>query len=213
MAKTTSPIATRTRSNKNRVTHEKKKCHNMNGKQKFRLIECHVRLNRLTEQQIMSAVANDLTNIKENGFEHTSKYNLRSGNEKKVVKVPKTTKKNIASNTVAKITPTGMTVTRLWAFLKKEYAIPPFTNLYCLAKMRKYSPWPAMVTEFKGKTSMVYFFGEGTTGTVQTAEIVPFNKCLVLAKKYLKTKGYLRAVRELELALNIPQNASITRED
>ena len=126
---------------------------------------------------------------------------------------PKTTKKTIVSNAVANITPSNMTVARLWVFLKKENSIFPFKNQCCLAKMRKYSPWPAMVMEVKGKSTVVYFFGEGTTGTVQTAEIVPFENCIVLAKNYMNIKGYVRAVRELEITCDIPQHASITRDN
>lgn len=71
--------------------------------------------------------------------------------------------------------------------------------------MNTYSPWPSMglVLDNKGERTVVYFFGEGTTGTV------PFEKCLVLARKYLNITGYTRAVRELEIALNIPLHASI----
>lgn len=77
--------------------------------------------------------------------------------------------------------------------------------------MRMYSPWPAMVLQPNGKTTEVYFFGEGTTGKVPTNEIIPFDQCLVLARKYFKIKGYVRAVREIELTMNVPQFASITK--
>lgn len=214
MAKVTNPIATRTRSKAKQIetNSRTKKTQETNGKKMNRLIECHVRLNRLTQEQIMKTVANDLTEIKE----QTSRYNLRSVNGKKSVPIKKAQKKHIVSighivsNAIAKISPTDMTATRLWTHLKKECSTPPFKNLCCLAKMRSFSPWPAMVLELKGKATTVYFFGEGTTGTVQTTEIVPFEKCLALAKKYLNLKGYFRAVRELEIVTNIPQNASIT---
>lgn len=79
-----------------------------------------------------------------------------------------------------------------------------------MAKMRSYSPWPSVLLEVKGKTTSVYFFGEGTTGTVLTDDIVPFEKCLVLARKLFGTKNYQRAVRELEIMLNVPLSNSIT---
>lgn len=195
-----SPIANRTRSHKNHATKK---------------TNCRIILNRLTEQQIMNAIAHDLTDIKKKPLKP---YNLRNA---KTIDVPKQTNKKktvkkettTVSNTIAKIAPTydTMTAMRLWALLKKENATAPFKDLCCLAKMRKYSPWPSVVLEVKGKTTSVFFFGEGTTGTVQTNEIVPFNKCLALAKKYLTIKGYIRAVRELELTHNIPLDQSITQ--
>lgn len=202
---TKSPIASRTRSkgiNRNGGTKMQQKSND----KKNRLIECHVRLNRLTKEEIMRAVANDLTKI----VDEKPKYNLRIRNDKKNVRTPKVTKKSIVSNAVAELAPTNMTVTQLWKYLKKEFSTSPLKNLCCLAKMRMYSPWPAMVMEPKGKTTTVYFFGEGTTGTVQTSEIVPFQHCSALAKKYLNIKNYLRAVRELEIVLNVPQYVSIT---
>lgn len=193
----------------------------MNGK-KIALMECRVCLKRLTEAQIMRAVASDLTEIKNNRSDHTPKYNLRSGreNKRRECKVTKTTittqtkataKKSNTSTAIAKIMPTNMTVTRLWSFLKNEFKVKPFENLCCLAKMKTYSPWPAMVTDCMGKKTKVYFFGDGTIGTVDTNEIVPFKNCSVLVKKYLDTKGYSRAVRELEISLNIPLMSSITK--
>lgn len=208
MVKAISSIATRTRSKTIESNSRTTKKQKTNANKINRLIECHVRLNRLTQKQIMSAIANDLTKIEE----QTPRYNLRNGNNKKSVQIPKAAKKNIVSNAIAKISLSNMTVAQLWTYLKKECLTPPSKNLCCLAKMRSYSPWPAMVLELKGKTTTVYFFGEGTTGAVQTTEIVPFDKCLTLAKKYLNIKGYFRAVRELEITLNTPQYASITRD-
>lgn len=194
----TSPVATRTRSKQNNTINDKKK---------VRLMECHVRLHRLTEVQIMRAVANDLTEIKNNRAE--KKYNLRSGNNRKEAKVSKPNKKTISTALVG-ISPSDMTVARLWTFLKKEFSVQPFKGLCCLAKMRTYSPWPSVVTETVGDRVKVYFFGDGTTGTVQKKEVVPFDKCVVLIKKYLGVDGYSRAVRELEISINIPHSSSIT---
>lgn len=210
--KSTSPVATRTRSKKNHIKTDTMK------KTKIRLVECKVCLVRLTSQQIMNAVLNDLTVIKnkidsDNSKSPARKYNLRNQRAQPAANIQvKTTSKNISKAVANVISPVDMTVARLWTFLKKEYSVPPAKNMYCLAKMRKYSPWPAMVLNIEGKKTEVYFFGEGTTGTVPSTEIVPFDKCKVLAKKYLQIKGYIRAIRELELTLNIPQNLSITRD-
>lgn len=203
MAKTkiTAPIASRTRSKKNQTPM---KIH--------RSLDCHVRLTRLTTQQIMGAVVNDLTNIEKKPLERT--YNLRHAKKEKIIDATKKkAKKSTTSNSIAKMAPTYdmMTTTRLWTYLKKENTIKPCKDLCCMAKMRSYSPWPSVVLEVKGKTTSVYFFGEGTTGIVQTGEIVPFEKCLVLARKLIGIHNYQRAVRELEIILNVPLSDSITR--
>lgn len=96
MAKTkiTAPIASRTRSKKNQTPM---KIH--------RLIDCHVRLTRLTTQQIMGAVVNDLTNIEKKPLERT--YNLRNVKKEKIIDAPKKkANKNTTSNSIAKIAPT-----------------------------------------------------------------------------------------------------------
>lgn len=202
MAKITAPIASRTRSKKNQTPM---KIH--------RSIDCHVRLTRLTTQKIMGTVVNDLANIEKKPLKCT--YNLRNAKKEKIIDAPKKeAKKNPTSNSIAKIAPTCdmMTTTRLWTYIKKENTVKPCKDLCCLAKMRSYSPWPSVVLEVKGKNTSVYFFGEGTTGTVPTNEIVPFEKCAVLARKLIgSTHMYLRAVRELEIMLNIPLSDSITR--
>lgn len=202
--KTTSSAATRspiaTRSNKKNKINEKKS---------NRLKDCYVKLKCLTEKEIMAAVASDLTKIEDN-YACTSKYNLRSRDRKPKI-TPKPIKKRTLCTTIARIQPTDMTVTHLWKFLKKEFSIKPFKDLCCLAKMSTYSPWPSMVLDYKGEKTIVYFFGEGTTGTVRSNEIVPFEKCLVLARKYLNVKGYTRAVRECEISLNIPLQSSLTK--
>lgn len=192
-----SPIVTRT-SKKSKIIEKKS----------IRLKDCYVKLKHLTEKEIMAAVARNLTEIEENRA-CTSKYNLRK-RDRKPKNDPKPPRKKTISTAIAGILPTDMTVKRLWIFLKKEFSIKPFENLCCLAKMNTYSPWPSMVLEHKGEKTVVYFFGEGTTGTVLSSEIVPFNKCIVLARKYLNVPGYPRAVRELEISMNIPLHASIT---
>lgn len=195
-----SPIALRTRS---------KRCTTTSGeimKKKNINLNCKVRLVRLTANQIMAALSIDK---KKEEVSSSNKYNLRNKNCTSA-KTLKTIKKSITSNVVA--LPQDMTVSRLWSFLKKQNTKPPAINDCCLAKMKKYSPWPSMILNINGKTTEVYFFGEGTTGKVQTSEIVPYESCLALIKKYLKLKGYSRAIRELELMQNIPQHLSILKD-
>lgn len=207
MAKTKnpSPIATRLRS-KSVISVEIKK-------ENIQTRKCKVRLVRLTSQQIMSAITKNLVIMHDKTVEdNPSKYNFRSRPKEvpmtQVNKIPK-----VVSKAVTKMaSPNDMTVARLWTYLKKNNSSPPVVNLCCLAKMRSFSPWPATVLNIKGRTAEVYFFGEGTTGSVATAEIVPFENCSILVKKYFKINGYIRAVRQLEITLNIPQHLSLTKD-
>lgn len=186
MAKTTkSPIASRTRSKKYTAITKKK-------------YNCTVTVNlvRLTKSQIKAATTSGLIN--------TPKYDLR-----KRIKIENSPKKK-KTKVVSIATLDNMPAPRHWAILKKENTMEIKKDLCCLAKMRSFSPWPAMVVKTNGKMTDVYFFGEATNGKVSTSEIVPFEKCSLLVPKYFKLNGYLRAVRELELMLNIPHHASLT---
>lgn len=203
-----SPIATRTRQNlkKAGMAVEIKK-------KKVQLISCTVLLTRLTSQQMMDAMVTGLVNIdSKKSLEYAPKYNLRRKPKDASKLQVKCDPKPILKAVANLISPVDMTVARLWTYLKKINFSPPIENLCCLAKMRKYSPWPALVLNVKGKITEVYFFGEGKTGNVQTSEIVPFEKCDVLVKKYLHITGYIRAVRQLEITLNTPQHLSITKD-
>lgn len=189
MAKTIkSPIALRTRSQKNTAIAKKKN-----------ICAVTVSLVRLSQSQVTAAMANGLID--------SPKYNLRK--RIKVEKSPKKKKKSAVSNVVSSLD--QMPAARLWTILKNQNNVKIEKDLCCLAKMRSYSPWPAMVLESDNKTTKVYFFGEGTSGKVSTNEIVPFEKCLGLATKYFKINGYKRAVREMELMKNIPHHLSITK--
>lgn len=161
-----------------------------------------IKISRLTEEQIMTAM--------ESGVIESLKptYSLRKRDDVALPK--KQEKKRVTPKTV--MTKDDMPAARLWGVLKKENSLTVIKkDLFCLAKMKKYSPWPAMVLK-PGKMVQVYFFGEGTTGNVPATEIVPFEKCSSLVKKYFNLKGYVRAVRELEIMLNVPQHASITKD-
>lgn len=192
MAKTIkSPVASRTRSKKCTAITKKKN-----------IFAATVNLIRLSKNEILAATANGLTN--------GPKYNLRKRNEIDKSATSQKKKKTATSNVVATID--HMPASRLWTILKKENKLNIEKDMCCLAKMRMYSPWPAIVLQVNGKTVEVYFFGEGTTGKIAASEIVPFNQCVDLAKKYFKIKGYLRAVREMELMQNIPHHLSLTKD-
>lgn len=189
-----SPIASRTRSRKCTAIIKKKN-----------MFTVTINLVRLSVRQIAAAEANNLV--------EPSKYNLRKRikTETQAKSTKNIKKKEKAAASTAVCSQDHMPAGRLWDILKKENDIKIEKNLCCLAKMKSYSPWPAMVLKPDQKSTEVYFFGDGTTGKVSTKEIVPFEKCLTLAKKYFHLNGYVRAVREMEITLNIPQQASITK--
>lgn len=182
--------------------------HDDKNKTKFKIKQCVVRLDILTREQIVDVIENGLANIE---IKDVQPYNLR----KRATKHEKPKERKLSRSTkVASslITPSDLTATALWKFLKTD--IPEIApKLLCLAKMNTYSPWPAMVVKVLGKRSEVYFFGDGKTGIVNTSEIVPFERCSVLVKKYLHLRGYSRSVRELELSLNIPYQSSLTNDE
>lgn len=194
MAKTAkSPIATRTRSKKTAAITKKRNIFNVK-----------VNLVRLTQKQIETAMANNLID--------KPKYNLRQRIKKEgrpPNPIANKKKKSSATNQICN--KEQMTAERLWVVLKRENDKEVENNMYCLSKMRTFSPWPSKVLNTNEKTTEVYFFGDGTTGKVATAEIVPLDKCVSLMKKLFHLNGYIRAVREMEIYLGIPQHASITR--
>lgn len=172
-------------------------------KKKFKIKQCVVRINIMTREQITKAIEHGLAKIDE-----IEPYNLRLRRVKSE-KPNKCKPKCAAKVATALITPSDLTAASLWKFLKTD--VPEIApKLLCLAKMNTFSPWPAMVLKVLGKRSEVYFFGDGKTGVVNTSEIVPFERCSVLVKKYLHLRGYSRSVRELELSLNIPYHSSLT---
>lgn len=197
MAKNTkSPIAARTRSRQ--ATH-------CSIKKQKNMFTVSVNLVRLSKAQIEEAISKKLI--------VPPKYNLRQrfkreNQPKKTEKKKKT--KAPTSNAICE--KHEMTAERLWVVLKKENTRKIEINMYCLVKMRTFSPWPSKVLESDAKTTKVYFFGDGTTGKIPTNEVVPVKKCAVLMKKLFHRYGYIRAVREMEIYLGIPQHASITKD-
>lgn len=196
MAKTiVSPIAARTRAKHRHIANTKiTKPKNM--------FAVTVNLIRLSKSQLAEALGHVLI--------EPPKYNLR----KKINSDPpkKTAKKRMQTKSVTAICEKEqMSAERLWSVLKKEQKGEIVVNMNCLAKMRTYSPWPSKVLQTNKKTTKVYFFGDGTTGTVSTNEVVPAQHCVALMKKLFHLDRYIRAVREMEIYLGIPQIDSITK--
>lgn len=173
-------------------------------KPKVKLRQCTVRLLKLSELQIMTMIGCNLANIE---TKNTPQYNLRKRPAQPIERIePKTKVTSRAAS--ALISPSDLTASSLWRFLKK--GIPELSpNSLCLAKMKSYSPWPAILLSVTSKKSEVYFFGDGKKGTVDTSEVVPIERCAVLIKKFLHLRNYSRAVREMELTQNIPASMSI----
>lgn len=123
-------------------------------KTNFKLKQCIVRLERLSQKQILSMIENSLTK-----FEERSTYNLRK-RERKINgesrAKPIRPKARNAEHRIIK--PSDLSATSLKTDISE--IIP---KLLCLAKMNTYSPWPAMVLEVAGKRVKVYFFGEAIT--------------------------------------------------
>lgn len=173
-------------------------------KQTMKLKQCTVRLLKLTEEQILVMLGDNLANIE---VKKNEQYNLRQRPAKPIERKEVKTKHSSRTAT-SLISPSDLTASSLWRFVKKD--VPELApNALCLAKMNSYSPWPAILLRVMGKRSEVYFFGDGKKGTVNTSEIVPNERCAVLIKKYLHIRNYSRAVREMELTQNIPSTMSI----
>lgn len=105
---------------------------------------------------------------------------------------------------------------KLWNAVKKreKTAPPPKIGQIILAKMRTYRPWPAVIlNDDKTTVFWVRFLGKGTEGSVPKKECVSFEKTLECIQEYLKAPvdDYARAVREAEIKLGIPFDASLLR--
>lgn len=76
-----------------------------------------------------------------------------------------------------------------------------------LATVPGYPAWPAKVVDIKGSTITVEFFGTGEKNPLRSHAIsrFEFNQIPPLINR----KGYRKAVRELELVLEIPNDISI----
>lgn len=100
---------------------------------------------------------------------------------------------------------------KLWKTLKNSRSAIPPKNSIIVAKMRSFSPWPAKLVGLHNKTALVYFFGTGEHGEVKSDEIILFEDALLLLKalSLKKLKNYHRAIREAEIFLSIPTDASI----
>lgn len=85
-----------------------------------------------------------------------------------------------------------------------------------MAKMKTYSAWPATIENIakNGKRANVHFFGSNDKGAVDVSEVVPFDQCHDIIRLLLlrKINTFHKAVREIELILNISPEMSFFKE-
>lgn len=109
-------------------------------------------------------------------------------------------------------------LTTIWKNCKKNVDIEKFAvGDLVLAKMKSYSPWPSQILSVDKKRVNVIFFGYGNKGSVPIDEIVPYDyndSTIPLFVALLKKKilHYSKAVREVEIKLNISEQNSITNQ-
>lgn len=81
-----------------------------------------------------------------------------------------------------------------------------------LAKQRHSVPWPARILSIRSTYVDVHFYGDGRTGPVKRDEIYSFSESSDVILSCIKRNltGYLKGIRELEMANCIPQHMSIS---
>lgn len=90
-------------------------------------------------------------------------------------------------------------------------------EMIVMAKMRTFSPWPARILEINHtkKRAKVYFFGSNNEGSVDMKEIVEFKKAAQTVRFLLIRNDliFVRAVKEVERILGIPDHLSLLKVD
>lgn len=85
-----------------------------------------------------------------------------------------------------------------------------------LAKMKGYSPWPAVIREFNKnkKRIQLYFFGTNNNGHAGVVEVVLFELCTDVVRLLLlrPLASFTKGVREAENILGIDEEDSITNQ-
>lgn len=76
-----------------------------------------------------------------------------------------------------------------------------------LATVPGFCPWPSIILSITGQTILIEFFGTGQRNLVRPNSICHFNINTVLP--LLNRKGYRKAIKELEMTLEIPSSISV----
>lgn len=110
-------------------------------------------------------------------------------------------------------------ITSAWNKCKSEFKSSGKsieTDMIVMSKMSTYSPWPSRLVDCVNskKKTTVYFFGDHTTGAVNTTEIVPFADCFEVIKLLLlrKISVFHKSVMEVERLLGIGPEQSMLKE-
>lgn len=100
-----------------------------------------------------------------------------------------------------------------WNQCKKDFNEEPAHGDIVMAKMTSYSPWPSRIEGFSKnkKRADVYFFGTNNRGSVNTNEIVIFDRCHNLIRLLLlrRFSEFHKSVFEVESLLGIEPNLSL----
>lgn len=76
---------------------------------------------------------------------------------------------------------------RIWDALRKTHSKAKLEMKdIVLARMSGHRPWPARITEFNRRGTLLFFFGTNETGVVKRAEIVQLCLCKDVIEEYLK---------------------------
>lgn len=85
-----------------------------------------------------------------------------------------------------------------------------------MAKMKSYSPWAGQITGYTKDKSRAYilFFGTHDKGSVDVAEIVPFNQCHDAIRLLLmrNTSDFHKSIYEIERIMAVPAEMSLLNE-
>lgn len=122
----------------------------------------------------------------------------------------------VSKNTlaVARNKAQSMVAAKHWndALKRTTSLAPPKVGQIVLAKMRSYRPWPAVILKEDKKTVFwVRFLGKHSEGSVKKCECVLFENAIECVAEYLKNPvdDYNRAIREAEVIMGVPSNASV----
>lgn len=192
--------------------------------EKFKIKNCHVKLNSVTTRHVNIKVNKNTLNFngniikpsenKSNGITYNLTFNVKLN---KLINdqcnVMKPSSKPFAPKTLAAESE------RAWREAKKcqqnDDAKLEIGQLV-VTKMKSYAPWPAQIRAFSKncKRTEVYFFGTANIGMVDTSETVHLKHAHDVIRLLLlrKISYYMKAVKELERVCGVPDDLSMLRE-
>lgn len=134
------------------------------------------------------------------------------GSKKKCCLAPKTASKAFAKSL-------NDVIAECWRKCKKEFHTTDQAfkiGDLVLAKMTGYSPWASRIEGFTAnkKRARMLFFGTNDRGTVDVAEIIPFDKGYEVIRLLLlrKISSFHKSIVEIESLLGVPSELSLLKE-